>query len=327
MFYRKAIITTLFYSGVFHVFYIFNTFFFRKFPVLLFHRVTDDYDHFTEPLSIANFDAILSFLSKYYNFIEYSTFSQLTTYKKIKPFSLITFDDATKDFRDNALPILLKNRIPCIQFIPTHHAHDGTEIWPIQLFSHEKFLDPTDAHYRAKKKLNHLMLESFEHRRKYLTEVKTINQTTVPTLTWNELRNIQSTAKQVVSFGSHSDTHEILPTLPPNELCHELSKSKLAIEKELGISPNAIAYPSGQYDSKTLEIACNYYKFGFTTDQCLAKISQLSSENGRLSIPRFLMYTTNPHEVFIRINGMQQIITYLRSCHHLIKKSGKNVRD
>ncbi len=69
------------------------------------------------------------------------------------------------------------------------------------------------------------------------------------------------------SFGSHTQTHKLLPTLTLDEQKEELLGSKEYLEKALGTEIIAISYPRGQYTKDTIDIARNIgYKFGLTMD-------------------------------------------------------------
>ncbi len=55
-----------------------------------------------------------------------------------------------------------------------------------------------------------------------------------------------------VTFGSHTKTHPFLSKLPTSEIEDELSGSKEALEKRLGIPVNFFCYPYGNYDERAV---------------------------------------------------------------------------
>lgn len=71
-------------------------------------------------------------------------------------------------------------------------------------------------------------------------------------LTWEELRQIP---KDLISFGSHTQTHSNLVTLTADAVRSELKESYQSIKQELGISPISLAYPNGQYTEQINQIA------------------------------------------------------------------------
>ena len=83
------------------------------------------------------------------------------------------------------------------------------------------------------------------------------------TLTWKELRELK--ASGLIEIESHSVTHENLTRVSEEQLQREIGESKRLIKSMLGISPTAIAYPYGMFNSKTASMMKQYgYRFGFT---------------------------------------------------------------
>ena len=68
----------------------------------------------------------------------------------------------------------------------------------------------------------------------------------VPLLGWQTIRELASAG---VAFGSHAATHRPLTGLVPRELRHELTRSKAALERELGGVIDVLAYPHGDFDA------------------------------------------------------------------------------
>lgn len=69
----------------------------------------------------------------------------------------------------------------------------------------------------------------------------------------------------LVQFGSHTSSHYDLRGMGTDKLREELGGSKSMLSNLTGQSVNCICYPAGGYDSATLAVAKEYYKFGFTT--------------------------------------------------------------
>lgn len=73
-------------------------------------------------------------------------------------------------------------------------------------------------------------------------------------------------ASGLISFGSHTESHMDLTTLPLDRLKEEVIQSKTDLEKMLGIPITAFCYPSGRYNDKTLELVKEAgYQFAVTT--------------------------------------------------------------
>ena len=77
-------------------------------------------------------------------------------------------------------------------------------------------------------------------------------------LTWSQIREMDRSG---FTIGSHTLTHPWLPDLTDEEITYELCFSKFLIEKELGHSVTALAYPYGAFDMRVKNIA---HKCGYT---------------------------------------------------------------
>jgi peptidoglycan/xylan/chitin deacetylase (PgdA/CDA1 family) len=82
-------------------------------------------------------------------------------------------------------------------------------------------------------------------------------------LTWEELREMKATG--LIDIESHSVTHDDLTRISDEQLKRELEESKRLIKTMLGTTTNAIAYPYGMFNSKTIDVMKQVgYKYGFT---------------------------------------------------------------
>ncbi len=70
----------------------------------------------------------------------------------------------------------------------------------------------------------------------------------------------------LVEIGSHTVSHVHLNTLSYEEQEYQLKTSKEYLENLIGKEVNTIAYPYGQRNIDTLNIARNYYRFAVTTE-------------------------------------------------------------
>jgi peptidoglycan/xylan/chitin deacetylase (PgdA/CDA1 family) len=78
-------------------------------------------------------------------------------------------------------------------------------------------------------------------------------------------RDMERWSARGLAFASHTATHPRLPGLDDRALADELSRSRDAIEKSLGIRPTAIAYPFGALDARVATAATQSgYSLGFT---------------------------------------------------------------
>jgi peptidoglycan/xylan/chitin deacetylase (PgdA/CDA1 family) len=92
---------------------------------------------------------------------------------------------------------------------------------------------------------------------------------------WEETREM---ARQGVQIGSHTQTHQILPTVPRDVAAQELSASKIDIEEEIHGRCRTFAYPNGSWsgDARTLVAEAGYsYAFINTPGAWTAKTDRL----------------------------------------------------
>ena len=69
----------------------------------------------------------------------------------------------------------------------------------------------------------------------------------------------------LIEIGSHTATHRALATLSDEEIEKELSESKTSLENTIGKNVGVVAYPTGSFDSRVVEIAKKYYQYGLST--------------------------------------------------------------
>jgi peptidoglycan/xylan/chitin deacetylase (PgdA/CDA1 family) len=62
-------------------------------------------------------------------------------------------------------------------------------------------------------------------------------------------------------------THARLAALPARRAREELEQSRRALEEQLGVTVDSLAYPAGSYDPQVLDLAAVAgYRVGFTTE-------------------------------------------------------------
>jgi peptidoglycan/xylan/chitin deacetylase (PgdA/CDA1 family) len=82
---------------------------------------------------------------------------------------------------------------------------------------------------------------------------------------WNYLTADQikeMDASGLVSFQSHTMTHEFLSTRTEEQLQTELYQSKLKLARLTGKESFVLCYPTGKYSQKSLEATAEHYQFG-----------------------------------------------------------------
>lgn len=145
------------------------------------------------------------------------TMSELIEYKNNLPKKsvVITFDDGYEDNITNALPILQKyNAKATIYLVLDRHDREWSS--------------------RRKKKNNSGELKS---------ESK---------LTDEQVKELIKSG--IIEIGSHTMTHDNLPTLTKHEKIREIFDSKKSIEEKFSIKCNSFCYPFGLYDENDVKL-------------------------------------------------------------------------
>jgi peptidoglycan/xylan/chitin deacetylase (PgdA/CDA1 family) len=91
-----------------------------------------------------------------------------------------------------------------------------------------------------------------------------------PLLNWEEIKEM---CRGGMEFGSHGQTHRLLPALSEEEMKKEIEQSKNILEKRLGQTVEFFSYPWGKFDEsvKGMVASCGYR----------ASFSTLPGKNGR----------------------------------------------
>lgn len=185
---------------------------------------------------------------------------------------LITFDDAYRDFAEQAWPVLQALRLPVTLFVPTGYpGHPGRSFW-------------WDRLYRACQQIRQAKIEvpplgmlacaNAAERRHSLKRMQDFVKTLphaeamlwvenfcapwdngaaslAAVLSWKELRQL---AQQGVTLGAHTVTHPMMTRLSPEEIQREIVQSLEDLRRETGAAPPVFCYPSGGHDDTVVDI-------------------------------------------------------------------------
>ena len=167
------------------------------------------YCHYVFDDQLKEFEIIINTLKTIGNFVNTKTcLEMLKGEKKIegKNFHL-SFDDGFKNNRTNVLPILLKNDVPAIFFVPSG-----------------------------------LIGSNYSKVEEYCLKKTNYNKV-IEMLNWDDLKYIIDKGFEI---GSHTKNHFKLSTLIDfNQINDEISGSKSVLEKKLGIICNYFSWPYG----------------------------------------------------------------------------------
>lgn len=97
-------------------------------------------------------------------------------------------------------------------------------------------------------------------------------------MSWDEMRGMDPA---VVTIGSHTLSHPILPLLDDQALEREVGESRLRLEDRLQRQVELFCYPNGSTDSRVRAAAARHYRAAVSTEEALA-----GPDTDLLAIPR-----------------------------------------
>jgi len=237
------------------------------------------------------FESQMQFLIKYFHIISLENYSEMISagHTPLRNTAILTFDDGYKDNYQYAFPILRHLEIPATIFLPTRCIDLEQSTWDIKLyywFANTKKTklhlidDNTNSQYEfsfheksSKKemvaKVIHLLLSlNKEGKNKLLSQIE--NQLAsdledrsfqeLALLSWDEIIDM---AANNISFGAHTDTHQVLSKIPLNEVEYEIKSSKTLIEVKSMQQINTFAYPFGDKEHFNDQTKALLKKYGF----------------------------------------------------------------
>lgn len=255
-------------------------------PILTYHRVAEPkdaamLDDGVVDVTPAMFDRHMASLTKWFSVLD---LDQVLAFRAGAPLPknpvLVTFDDGYRDNYEVALPILKKYGVKATFFVATHYIEERRLFWwdRINFLLKTTKLPRVEIAYPARETL-HLDSPEATHRSvtRALRIVKDhyaldlerflggLAEATGVTLardderrmvddlmmTWDEVRNLRAAGMDVQS---HTSTHRVLQTLPPEKYAEELGGSKEVLEGVLKERVRTISYPVGKPLEYTPEI-------------------------------------------------------------------------
>ena len=217
--------------------------------------------------STSFFEKILKWLiTKGYKFISVGELENIIVQKKeVEKSVFISLDDG---WRGNLelLPLLERYNAPVAIFIPTDSVREGNYWWEYARIKGQNRYSGIDKLQDFKK----LSEEAFRKKIAILKDNYKLNRSCV---TLDELKKLSK--HELITIGSHTVTHPILNKCSIETQTNELTESKQILGKWLDIDIDYLAYPNGDYDENTVEIAerC-VYKLGFTINPGLIDIKK-----------------------------------------------------
>lgn len=270
-----------------------------SFLMLMYHRITLPEETIQPGMYVTpdTFDRHLQFLRKNFTIIPLKELLPVLTDKKDysfeKPVCVITFDDGWKDFYDHAFPLLCKYNMPATVFLPTGFIGSNNKFWTdifANLLLRKDNVSPVvnvDSEFsEIIGQLNSLQGNYENKLEQGIAILKALPKVTILKLldelsglwgvtdvfserdfiSWSEVEEMKAT--ELISFGSHTVSHEILTTVTEKEVCSELVDSKNEL-LEKGVMDNSclsFCYPNGGFTREITEMVRDAgYQIAVTT--------------------------------------------------------------
>jgi peptidoglycan/xylan/chitin deacetylase (PgdA/CDA1 family) len=191
-----------------------------------------------------------------------------------RPLLALTFDDGQLDNLTRALPVLASRGLKATFFVVSGAAETGESLWHDRIaFALPRAMQRSAAETRAL--LSELSSDSSPETSRDVAQVLDRAKRQLPSaerreswierlervaggvwrpawdgmLCWGDLRALRAAGHEI---GSHSHSHPLLPSCSDRELEHELTHSKLEIEREIGGPVTSFCYPNGSWDPRVL---------------------------------------------------------------------------
>src|ERR1019366_6490350 len=254
--------------------------------VVCFHSVSDKNDYAYPSMPVKTFENIIKYFSQNYSVILPNDIGKTTP----KPKLIITFDDGYKDFIINALPILVKYKIPAIMHVVVNTVLTGENFWTQKIaqavdksletgkilklntpeFDKSYSVTKNNAEKIALEIFNKLMRMNKDERNAIINHLyeDSKEMQNIPMMNFDDLKTC---LKNNITIGSHSYTHENMALDLDKEVIHtELIESKLKLEEILNTKIECFAFPNGLKNEKLIDILIEAgYKYVFTTEDIM----------------------------------------------------------
>jgi len=253
----------------------------------------DSPQEYTQPgIAVSNrsFDLQMAFLAKKYHVLRLDQLIKLLQNGRRLPrrCAVITFDDGWRDNFLNAYPILQRHNLPATIFLSTDFIGTGRKFWFLQvgfLLADGKLsakdlveilekvqCDSSKTIPSGSDKSRDIGLIAVDPNL-FMEYLKQFSRSTIKkiiadmicrsglshtewpdrewTLTWEDIKQM---SPEIVEFGSHGCSHNILTIMEADEICRELMESKKLIEEKIQKPVRSFAYPNGDYNDQIKEL-------------------------------------------------------------------------
>lgn len=298
---KFTIAHALYWSGVLHAWK--HVALRRRAVVLVYHRVLSDeaaastWSHPAIVVTRRTFERHMRLLRRHFKVLSVADVASRIRDKR--PFEtgscLVTFDDGWSDVYTEAWPVLQRERIPAVVFLPVRLIGSSNVFWQERLSDllHQTLRrsgDDREFEKQARTILSRFNLEgalalspaekrslmdcvrldkhgTAVHADAVIQALEQLLASNTETnghgfMTWNQVRAMSEGG---VSFGGHSATHRILTTLSPADLEREIGETRRVLDKELPSASSTFSYPNGDWSEQVAEtVAQHRFELAFS---------------------------------------------------------------
>lgn len=259
----------------------------RAYRVIMFHGVGDTH------MPVEAFEANLRWMAERFRVVSLTDVVQGIEQRRTPDARgevALTFDDGLGNHFVHAWPVLRRLGLPASFFICPELIDARRWIWNQEARARLKRMAPeargefaqaalrmhTDAIEPMVQRMKQLELADREHAEAVL---RARTPEFVPTplehehydpITWEQVRALDPS---LITIGSHTLSHPILPTIGDDALAHEVKESRRVLEERLGRPVELFCYPNGSHDERVYAHVSRSYRAAITTHYGLARPS------------------------------------------------------
>ena len=309
----------------------------REISVLMFHRISDEYDPLWPSVPIKTFRFLMKELSSKAHVVPLENFREIDYYPD-RPLVALSFDDGYRDFWENALPALTDFRLPAHHNICPDLIDRGTPPWTqilnsfLQSSGGKSIELPNGKTYKTRNKFkeldfinicNELNTIDDESRNDWINSLlnKIPESKITKLMDWSQIREC---TRLGIHIGSHGMGHLNMSRIKNKDILLAATRdSKRKIYKEVGIDPVIFAFPGGLYDSLSMEaVKKSGYKIALLCDDKVAILADSKNKEDFYVFPRINICRVNWKEENLRLLGFhQKIKSWVKKTHYVLQQS------
>lgn len=246
----------------------------------MYHRIaTAAHDHWQLSVSPQHFEEHLQVLKQY----KIVALPELVN-KVPRQGIAISFDDGYIDNYTTAKPLLEKYNLPATFFITNNNIESPAEFWWDEL--EYIFENDGERHLQTWQRLFPL---THEQQQQAISKMR-MHRHTRPPYTCMSKEQLQEIASHpLFTIGAHTVTHAALAHRQPEIQRQEIANNAAWLKALTGKAPALLAYPYGNYNEATINIASQQgFDAAFTTEE-----RPVTKDSPRYQLGRFMVKNWN----------------------------------